>query len=179
MIHLPMAKLMSKHCHNLLIVATSCFFLLSLALLFFFLLFLLSFLLSFFISLQFHPFRFFQQCVKENNPLEPDRCILKKLSLPTYQVKLSPHFCLLEFDPLEESVEVGVAVAGPLAALNHIELVQWELNGGSEAFNLKLETDINIKFKSKLDYLHSCTCPFSSPSGIGVYLSKSGAMRSG
>merc|ERR1719339_747969 len=62
MVHLPVAEFMSKHCHNLLIVATGCLFLLSLALLLFFLLLplLLRFLLLFFISLQFHPFRLFQ-----------------------------------------------------------------------------------------------------------------------
>merc|ERR1719370_2641645 len=39
---------MSKHCHNLLIVTTSCLFLLSLGFLFLFLFFLLSLLFSFF-----------------------------------------------------------------------------------------------------------------------------------
>merc|ERR550519_631195 len=110
MVHLPVTKFMSKHCHDLLIVATGCLFLLSLALLLLLLCLLLSFLLLFFISFQLHPFRLFQQCVKEDNPFE-----------------------------LEESVEVGVAVAGPLATLNHVELVQWERDGGSKAFNLSLE----------------------------------------
>merc|ERR1719339_748887 len=110
MVHLPVTEFMSKHCHNLLIVATCCLFLLSLALLLLLLCLLLRFLLLFFISLQLHSFRLFQQCVKEDNPLE-----------------------------LEESVEVGIAVAGPLATLNHVELVQWERDGGSKAFNLSLE----------------------------------------
>merc|ERR1719490_628440 len=70
MVHLPVTKFMSKHCHNLLIVATGCLFLLSLALLFLLLCLLLRFLLLFFISLQLHPFRLFQQGVKEDNPLE-------------------------------------------------------------------------------------------------------------
>merc|ERR1719458_864540 len=109
MVHLPVTQFMSKHCHDLLIVATSCLFLFSFALLLFLLLLLLRFLLLFFVSLQLHPFRLFQKCVKEDNPLE-----------------------------LEESVEVGIAVAGPLATLN-VELVQWERDGGSKAFNLSLE----------------------------------------
>merc|ERR1719500_1496261 len=110
MVHLPVTEFMSKHCHNLLIVATGCLFLLSLALLFLLLCLLLRFLLLFFISLQLHSFGLFQQCVKEDNPLE-----------------------------LEESVEVGIAAAGPLATLNHVELVQWERDGGSKTFNLSLE----------------------------------------
>merc|ERR1719458_1808615 len=83
MVHLPMAKLMSKHCYNLLVVAASLLFLflfLSVVLLL-----LLGFLLPFFISLQLHPFRLFQQSVEEYNPFE-----------------------------LEETIEVGIAVAGPL-----------------------------------------------------------------
>merc|ERR1719458_2382504 len=110
MVHLPVSQFMSKHCHDLLIVATGCLFLLSFALLLLLLCLLLGFLLLFFISFQLHPFGLFQQCVKEDNPLE-----------------------------LEESVEVGIAVAGPLASLNHVELVQWKRDGGSEAFNLSLE----------------------------------------
>merc|ERR550532_1752342 len=107
MVHLPVTEFMSKHCHNLLIVAAGCLFLISLAIL---LCLLLGFLLIFFISFQLHSFRLFQQCVKEDNPLE-----------------------------LEESIEVGIAVAGPLATLNHVELVQWERDRGSKAFNLSLE----------------------------------------
>merc|ERR1719341_1818487 len=110
MVHLPVTQFMSKHCHNLLIVATGCLFLISLAILLFLLCLLLRFLLLFFISLQLHSFRLFQQCVKEDNSLE-----------------------------LEESVEVGIAVAGPLATLNHVELVQWERDGGSKAFNLSFQ----------------------------------------
>merc|ERR1719237_882966 len=86
MVHFPVAEFVSKHCHNLLIVATSCLFLLCLALLLFLLCLLLSFFLFFFIGLQLHPFRLFQQCVKEDNSLE-----------------------------FEESIEVCIAVAGPLA----------------------------------------------------------------
>lgn len=44
--------------------------------------------------------------------------------------------CIAKFNLLEESVEVGIAVAGPLATLNHVELVQWERDGGSKALNL-------------------------------------------
>merc|ERR1719507_2102432 len=110
MVHLPVTKFVPKHCHNLLIVATGCLFLISLAILLFLLRLLLGFLLLFFISFQLHSFRLFQQCVKEDNSLE-----------------------------LEESVEVGIAVTGPLATLNHVELVQWERDGGSKAFNLSLE----------------------------------------
>merc|ERR1719222_780598 len=110
MVHFPVAEFMSKHCHNLLIVATCCFLILCLALLLFLLCLLLGFFLFFFISLQLYPFRLFQQCVKEHNSLE-----------------------------LEESIEVGIAVAGPLATLNHIELVQWERDGGSKAFNLSFQ----------------------------------------
>merc|ERR1719222_1581747 len=49
MVHLPVTEFMSKHCHDLLIVATSCLLLLL----------LLSFLLFFFISLQLHSFGLF------------------------------------------------------------------------------------------------------------------------
>ena len=80
------------------------------------------------------------------------------------------------FNLLEKSVEVSVAVTRPLAALDHIELVQGEGDGSRQTFYLNKRNSVfvlnNICFVS-------ITCPFSSPSGIGVYLSKSGAMRSG
>ena len=131
MVHLPVTEFMSKHCHNLLIVATGCLFLLSLALLLLLLCLLLRFLLFFFISLQLHSFGLFQQCVKEDNPLEPERYSKFNIaSIGTFPM------CIAKFNLLEESVEVGIAVAGPLATLNHVELVQWERDGGSKAFNL-------------------------------------------
>ena len=39
-------------------------------------------------------------------------------------------------DGLEESVEVGVTVAGPLAALHHVQLVQGEGDGGRQRLDL-------------------------------------------
>ena len=49
--------------------------------------------------------------------------------------------CSLNDDPLEveESIEVGVAVRRPLGALHNEELVEWELDAGSQTLDLGLE----------------------------------------
>jgi hypothetical protein len=40
---------------------------------------------------------------------------------------------------LVESVEVGIAVAGPLGAFHHVKLVEWELHTGRKTLNTRLQ----------------------------------------
>jgi hypothetical protein len=40
---------------------------------------------------------------------------------------------------LVESVEVGIAVAGPFGAFHHVKLVEWELHTGRKTLNTRLQ----------------------------------------
>ena len=57
------------------------------------------------------------------------------------------------FNLLEKSVEVSVAVTRPLAALDHIELVQGEGDGCRQTFNLSKRNSCIQKYLSYPDYL--------------------------
>ena len=48
------------------------------------------------------------------------------------------------FNLLEKSVEVSVAVTRPLAALDYVELVQGERNGGRQTFNLNKRNSMYV-----------------------------------
>ena len=124
-IEAPVAELMAQDRHYLLVVTPHLrLLLLPLRLLDSSLLLLLG--------LQLHPLGFLQQSVEQDDPLEPGDDGEDALEE-----------AIVGGDILEEAVEVGVAVAGPFAALDHVELVEGEGDGGGQG--LDLETIMIIK----------------------------------
>ena len=114
-----MAELVAQDRHDLLVVTTHLLLLLLPRL-------LLEGRLLLLLGLQLHPLGLLQQSVEQDNPLEPGGDGQDALE----EAKVGG-------DILEEAVKVGVAMAGAFTALDHVELVEGEGDGGGEGLYLQ------------------------------------------